>query len=738
MSKYCKTGSIGIILTALLFCFNCVQAETIVIFYDPLIPQHAFAARDIKAALMAKGIQPDMLTLDTLSSTYTHRKVVIALASHAKVTEIFANEGGDPPAAALGEQAYALRTTTHTETSYWVLGGDINGAMYGGLQIAENIGFHGFGPVYNTEESPYLLHRCIKFNIPFDVRSPTYYSSGFSQQDFRGTSTRRAITDVWDLNFWQAWFDEMARYRYNGLCLWSLHPFTSMITLPDYPEVALQDVQGFDGFAKKMSMEEKIAFWRAVMRLARNRGFEFYMLTWNLYTYGATGKYGIDNDPANPNTIPYMRQCMTRFLETYPDLTGFGVTAGENMGDLDNAKEAEWMWSTYGQGFYDYASTHKERKLVFMHRYHGSGAEEVAANFKPLLTLPNVRFDFSFKYAVAHIYSTTNPNFIRTRYGDVPAKLDRLGLKTWLELRNDDFYFLHWGDPDFVRRYIAGFPDKDRHICGAFMGSDGYTFTRVFTSKADWAKDELEVKRLWYTNMLWGRLTYNPMLSDEVFKQTLATKYPSMSPTTLFTAWAKASQGVPLMTELVQGSWISDFRWWPEACMARKEGFRTIEQMVEAEPPPGSNLCSIAETVAGTCGDKTSAYDVADRIEASAQEALRLIGPDQTSPTSSELQTNLGNIRALSYLSLYYAEKIRGACYKAAQQMDRARDAMGRADCYWRQYSSLMNTMYTGMDMQRTRVLPDWLSLDDEVRAEYTALGGKGDPNYKDIIESSK
>jgi hypothetical protein len=27
---------------------------------------------------------------------------------------------------------------------------------------------------------------------------------------------------------------------------------------------------------------------------------------------------------------------MTRLYETYPDLTGFGVTAGENMGDINN------------------------------------------------------------------------------------------------------------------------------------------------------------------------------------------------------------------------------------------------------------------------------------------------------------------------------------------------------------------------------------------------------------------
>ena len=36
--------------------------------------------------------------------------------------------------------------------------------------------------------------------------------------------------------------DEMARRRFNVLTLWSLHPFPSLVRVPEYPDVALDDV----------------------------------------------------------------------------------------------------------------------------------------------------------------------------------------------------------------------------------------------------------------------------------------------------------------------------------------------------------------------------------------------------------------------------------------------------------------------------------------------------------------
>jgi len=700
-----------------------VCAQTIGIFSDSGISQIEFAANDIKKAFELKGFDVELLDIEKLSPDYNNSKVVILLQSNSANLDLLQKEG-EEPFQKLGEQSFAIRTTSGNKKSYWIVGGDTNGAMYGGLQLAENINLYGTEKAFNESQNPDILKRGIKWNIPFDKRSPTYYSNGFSKNDFRGTSAKMAIEHVWDLNFWSEMFDELARDRYNAISLWSLHPFTSMINMPEYPEVAIQNIEGFNGFSKKMSIDEKIAFWKKVMLLAKNRGFEFYIYNWNIYTYGATGKYGIDNNPTNPNTITYMRKCMTQLLETYPDLTGFGITAGENMVPLSNKEEANWTWGTYGQGILDFAKAHPERKVTFIHRYHDAGGAEVAANFKPLLDLPNVQFDFSFKYAVAHIYSVTKPKWILTRNGDVPAQLIDLDLKTWIELRNDSFYYLHWGDPDFVKEYLAGFPEKERTFRGFFMGSDGITPTYVFTSKSDWAKGKLEMQRSWYTWMLWGRLGYNPNLSNDFFQDIMHFKYPEIESEALFNAWSEASKGIPLFTEVIQGTLISDFKWYPERCMSQNNGFVTIEQIAVAVPPPGSNVCSIAETVANKCGEKKTTYQVADDIEMHSQNALNFVG-NMKVDLNSELGTNVGNIKAMSYLGLYFAEKLRASTYNLASNKEKAKDALAKATRYWMQYSSLMFNMYTGQDLQRTNPIKDWRELDSEVMNEYIKLGGR-------------
>ena len=47
---------------------------------------------------------------------------------------------------------------------------------------------------------------------------------------------------MWDFEFWRAYLDALARDRYNFVSLWNLHPFPSMVKVPEYPDVALNDV----------------------------------------------------------------------------------------------------------------------------------------------------------------------------------------------------------------------------------------------------------------------------------------------------------------------------------------------------------------------------------------------------------------------------------------------------------------------------------------------------------------
>ena len=196
-----------------------VLGETVTVFYDASVEQIKFAVNDVKVALESKAFTVEIALLSSLSPTSSNKKIVIALASDKTAATMLEKQGGDKIPANLGEQAYALRTSKTPQLSYWVLGGDINGAMYGGLQVAENIKFNGFSEIYNSEESPDFLQRGAKLNLPLDRRLPTYSGS------FGHTSGQLAIPAVWDMAFWREWIDEQARNRYNVLSVWVHHPF---------------------------------------------------------------------------------------------------------------------------------------------------------------------------------------------------------------------------------------------------------------------------------------------------------------------------------------------------------------------------------------------------------------------------------------------------------------------------------------------------------------------------------
>jgi hypothetical protein len=694
------------------------------VFFDPGVAQIKFAAGDVKTALEKSEFTVEMLPLTSLTASYANKKLVIALASDTSVTAALAAQGGSK-VTDLGEQAYGLRTTATAQKSYWALGGDVNGAMYGGLQIAENIKFNQFKGTYDSEESPAILKRGIKLNLPLDSNSATYDTMAKVSD-----SARRAIPNVWDMTFWTAWFDEMARNRYNVVSVWNNHPFTSMIKLADYPDVAIENVTGYNGYSKAMSIDEKIDFWRKVMAYAHSRGFEYYLVNWNLWTDGATGKYGITDDKqtatTNQVTIDYMHKCMTTLLETYPDLDGFGITQGEHMSG-NKPDEAAFLAKTYGLGMAEYAKRHPERKLRFIHRWHMADFSEMKMNFAELMRLPNVTFDMSYKYSKAHMYATAVPGWMTDR--EQKALRDNR-LKSWQTVRNDDFYFNQWGDPDFARAYIKGFPGQGDWFRGFLMGSDGFCPTRTFFSKNSVTQGLLEVQRQWYMVLLWGRLSYNPATPDAVFKNYLALKYPGVSAENLFAAWGKASRGLPKATELVHGEMKLDFQWWPEACQSHK-GFITAADFANATPGKGSTLCSIAQSAAKECKGGKSSYELADEIEADAVSALATLNTMSAAP-NTELGVAINNIQTLSYLTIYYAYKIRGATHLKANDKEKARNALGTAYCWWMKYSNLMNEMYTGMTMQRTEEIRDWHVHDKSVLKEYTDLGGVGIPSCEE------
>lgn len=653
----------------------------------------------------------------------------------------------------LSDEAYEIKVSVK---AIHISGGDTNGLMYGGLAIAEQIEM--YRKVSSVSGQPYLAQRGIKFNIPLDARTPSYDDSGDAAQ--------KNIAEMWKWEFWEEFLDDMAIHRYNVLSLWNPHPFPSMIRLPDYPEVALDDVcvttlqpVGRENewgdpqlvtsnvlenlkVVQKIGIDEKIDFWQKVMAHAKDRGIDIYFITWNICpnsvaqpvepfhkTFGikiweeAGGKHGITHQMDNPKTIAYYRAAVKTFLLTYPNVKGIGVTAGEYMPQSWKGYNREqWLWETYGLGIQDAKAVQPDRIVPFIHRVWYSDMNQIMKYWKQY---PDP-FEVSFKYAKARLYSSPEPPFAASHVKD----MEPYGLLSWWNLRNDDIFVYRWGDPEYVRRFLRFFPKEE--TAGYYMGSDGYVWGREFISKQADLRGELEIKKHWFSFLLWGRLGYNDQLDVSFFIKKLGTHYGLADATQLYGSWQTASKIIPLVNQFHWRDW--DHMWSVEACMARPVlgGFRSVIDFIDNPSMAGSgilNPVSFAESDAsalptGSRTPVTVAQSLHDYAHTTLTEVMTLRnGVSQ----ASDYLALLDDMEAMAYLGQYYAEKIEAATALAFYDQNKedtykkqAITHLEKAYEYWKSYAKISKKNYHPQMLARTNLL-DWSALTLEVIEDINA-----------------
>jgi hypothetical protein len=520
------------------------------------------------------------------------------------------------------------------------------------------------------------------------VRTPTYTGNEWPD------SARLNVAEMWSKDFWREQFDDMARHRYNVISWWSLNPFPSIVKVPEFPSIALDDVQtaGVNKkesiVVKKMTMNEKIQFFREVMQMAKDRGVDVYVFTWNVFLAAAKGKDGLTDDKTAPRTIEYYRASVREMIKTYPLLAGIGTTAGEYMNEKEFTKmsKEQWIWNTYGEGIRDGLKATPDRKFRFIQRSMFANIEDIQALFGQL----PCPIDISFKYSVGHMYSITNPHFIK---GLLPSLSPKL--RSWLTLRNDDIHSFRWADVDYARDFIKNIPGEDK-IAGFYMGPDGYHWGRDFITKNPEGTRQTIIQKMWHSFALWGRLAYDPELPAATFERLTAARFPGADSARLTAAWADASKTFPYITRFFWGP--IDIKWFPEAC-SRRDQFYTVRNFAEGGTMPGAGVLNIIEWRRGLLANRmppgVTPLEIAATLEANATKALRAL-PElrraTVTPAASE---------AMSHLGLYYAAKIRGACDLAlfdnsadAKQHGSAVQQLEAALTHWKNYVAAYTRQY--------------------------------------------
>ncbi|WP_020602685.1 glycoside hydrolase family 20 zincin-like fold domain-containing protein [Spirosoma spitsbergense] len=614
-----------------------------------------------------------------------------------------------PVDAQLGAEAYRIDCKNNQIT---VTGGDSRGLIYGCLSLVESIqNGLSLNAIRSQNEKPHLPLRAIKFDLPWD----TYRHS--DALDLHMETCR-------DTLYWQAFLDMMVANRFNALSLWNLHPYTFMIRPANFPMATPFNEE---------QLKEWQTLFRAIFRMASERAIDTYLVPFNIFTSPEFSKaynpnprlnnlehhHFIDGD-TSAIVKRYTRECVTQVLQEYPELTGFGLTLGEAMGGMSPRQREDWMHATIIDGM-----RLAGRKTKLIHRIPFSsttGSLGVTSIETEKLTRQSIEqegaLDFiekpiwaDLKYNWSHAHST--PTLVKVHGGklyDTYFNPDPTAYKITWTVRNEDFFCLRWGVPDFVRAHIAA--NNQSYVGGYFLGSETYIPANdYFTTPGgpvDWT---YAFERQWLFYKLWGRLLYNPATPDAIFRAEFVRRYGKPA-APLLEAYALASSTPLRLASVFDFTW--DFSLYSEGMMAfdaqKNVSYIAVEQLI-TQPVLDPNYVSVGDyvktiTSRGSFGaEKITPPVLAAMLERDCRKALQLVQPIKTSSNRS-LQYEVADVEVWANLGLHLAEKLRGAValqtYRTTGQANQKETAVKHLKAalgYWDTVVAITRPLYKDMPL---------------------------------------
>lgn len=617
-------------------------AQNVYLLHDASLPQAVYASERLESALTEQG--------------YT---VVEERDAYDYLLNIGVNE------VTLDDEAFAIIPEDHIITIY---GGDETGMVYGSLALVEALNNGtALEDVEAMSEAPNFPFRSIKHNMPWD----TYRPSHALDQHY---DTARSLA------YWEAFLDMMAENRFNALTLWKLHPFTYLIKPENFPE------------ASPFS-DEELDEWRelytSIFRMAKERGIDTYLVNWSIFVseeFSEAHNVGLQNfyphyyveGDTSEIIKRYTRESVTQVLNEYPDLDGFGISHGEGMAGMTPQQRQDWMNETMIEGM-----RLADRPVKFIHRVPfsaGEGSEGSTSEHVEQLTREAMeKLDFfdepiwvEMKFNWSHAHST--PELVKVHggeLGDTYFDPEPENYKvTWMA-RNEDFFALRWGVPDFIRTHIE--TNTASYVGGYFIGSETYIPAKdYFTAIDDPVDWSYAFERQWLFYKLWGRLLYNPDTPDDVFRQAFTRRYGSEAEP-LLDAYALASSTPLRLASAWDVRW--DFTLYSEGVLALNENeedyeqstmdYISVDRLIE-QPPLDPNYVSVKDYVAttrsgGSFGsDAVTPPDLIEMLEADSRKALELVDPIDTGDDAS-LRYEVADVKTWAHLGLHLAEKLKGA-----------------------------------------------------------------------------
>ncbi len=610
--------------------------------------------------------KPDPINInynrDSEILSYGAEKLAVQLRSGGfKVREGLAGESGtnkivilcneDHPDAEIAPEGFRISRNGDSITIY---GNTARGCLYGIMDLIEQIGpTCDLDQIHEKQVNPALSFRAIKFNLPWSPYRP-------------GPATELHLETCRDLAFWDSFLDMMVRNRFNALTLWNTHPFPYLIRAKNFPKAT--------PFSDE-ELDEWRSFWKSLFSMARIRGIETYIVNWNIVVSPEfAAEYGseVHNDLSD-EVIKYTRESVTQVINEYEDLTGIGVTLADWMGNWGDRKmtpadREDWIQETFVEGMKD-----ADRKIKFIHRAVLAGDPKEMRRVidhadLPERTVVEVKFNWSHGHSTPKLsitHSNDQGTIMREFWDPEPENY----FIAWM-IRNEDFFVLRWGDPEFIREHIR--TNHFDYVDGYFVGSEGYIPAVDYSHLEDHPHKtwQYAFEKQWLFYHLWGRLTYNPEESDVSMARAFENRYGNTDGLKMLQAYSLASKVPQHLASFYKGTW--DFTLYCEGFMAAwpngfddgKSPFISIQELIKHETlDPGylsiSEYCQQVHEELPIGEEIITPLELADMIQDNCATTMNILKSLRDPGNEPALASELDDLETWCHLGYYFADKLR-------------------------------------------------------------------------------
>ncbi len=580
-----------------------------------------------------------------------------------------------------------------------ISGNSARACLYGIMDLIEQMGPScKLDRILEKKVDPAMSFRAIKFNLPWSPYRP-------------GPATELHMETCRDLAYWESFLDMMVTNRFNALTLWNTHPFPYLIRAQNYPAATPFGDEELNHWRH---------FWKSLFRMARIRGIETYLVNWNIVVSPQFAEaYGADlHNDLSEEVKKYTRESVTQVINEYEDLTGLGVTLADWMGNWGDRKmtptqREDWIQETFVEGM-----KAADRKVKFIHRAVLAGdpkeMRRVIDNADlPEQTIVEVKFNWSHGHSTPRL-SITHSNdrgaIMREFWDPEPQNY----FIAWM-IRNEDFFVLRWGDPEFIREHIK--TNHFDYVDGYFVGSEGYIPAEDYSyienhPHKTW---QYAFQKQWLFYHLWGRLIYHPEEKDETLARAFEIRYPSISGRKMLQAFSLASK-VPLyLASFYRGTW--DFTLysegflsaWPNGFDDGISPFISLEELIRHETLDPGYL-----SIADYCQRKINGLpigeemitppELAGMLQDECSLALHIIDGIRDPGNDPALSSELDDLETWCHLGYYFADKLMAGVslenYRLGGYSGSREEALGHLDAcieHWENVIRMTRDRYREM-----------------------------------------